>query len=125
MDNVVQAFDPETGQVREDEQGKLKVQVVIDWPVSSGLKCAGEYKRFFERAKHLSNYHPNFKDVTFHFLHCNLIRYQTKLYDDRVNSISVFSQEEQEYLQCYCWLRQWPEFFRPKELFSVMEDNQA
>jgi hypothetical protein len=22
-------------------------------------------------------------------------------------------------------LRQWPEFFKPKELFSVMEDNQA
>ena len=58
-------------------------------------------------------------------MHCNPLRYQTKLYDERVNSFSIFSEEEQEFLQCYRWLRQLPEFFKPKELFSTMEDNQA
>jgi len=42
-----------------------------------------------------------------------------------VNSFSRFSEEEQEILQCYHWLRQWPGFFEPKELFSTLEDNQA
>jgi len=73
----------------------------------------------------LNNYHPNIKRVSFQHLHCNPLRYQTKLYDERVNSFSIFSEEEQEFLQCYRWLRQLPEFFKPKELFSTMEDNQA
>jgi hypothetical protein len=58
-------------------------------------------------------------------LHCNPLRYQTKLYDERVNGFSIFNEEEQEFLQCYRWLRQLPEFFKPKELFSTMEDKQA
>jgi hypothetical protein len=75
--------------------------VVADWPISAGLKGAKEYKKFFEWAKHLNNYHPNVKDVSFQHLHCNPIRYQTKLYYERVNSFSIFSEEEQEFLQCY------------------------
>jgi hypothetical protein len=58
-------------------------------------------------------------------LYCHPIRYQTKLYEERVNSFSIYSEEEQEFLQCYRWLRQWPEFFKPKELFSTTEDNQT
>jgi hypothetical protein len=73
----------------------------------------------------LNNYHPNIKDVSFQHLYCNPIHYQTKLYDKRVNSFSKISEEEQEFLQCYRWLRQLPEFFKPKELFSTVEDNQA
>jgi hypothetical protein len=42
-----------------------------------------------------------------------------------VNNLRTFTEEEQEFLQCYRWLRRWPEFFKPKELFSVLEDNQA
>jgi hypothetical protein len=37
MDKIVENFDPDTGQVHEDEQGKLKIQVVVDWPVTAGL----------------------------------------------------------------------------------------
>ena len=37
----------------------------------------------------------------------------------------VFSEAEQEFLQCYYKLRQWPEFCKPEELFSVMDDSQA
>jgi hypothetical protein len=125
IDRIVQAFDPETGQVHKDKQGKLKVQLVVDWPINAVLNGENEYNRFFEWAKHLNNYHPDIKDVAFQLLRSNPIRYRTKLYDDRVNSFSIFSEEEQEFLWCYRWLRQWPEFFKPKELFSEIEDNQA
>jgi hypothetical protein len=125
MQKIVQAFDPETGQVYRDKQGHLKVQVVVDWPISAGTLGGEEYKRFFEWAKHLNNYHPSTKDVSFQHMNYYPIRYQTILYDERVNSFNIFSEKEQEFLQCYCWLRQWPEFFKPKELFSVLEDSQA
>jgi len=123
MNKIVQAFDPETGQVNKDEQGQLKVQVVVDWPISVGLMGGEEYKRFFEWAKHLNNYHPDIKEVSFQ--HSCPIRYQTKIYDERVNSLSIFSEEEEEFLQCYHKLRQWPEFCKPKELFAVLGDSQA
>ena len=123
IDKIVEVFEPQTGQAPTDEKDQPKLQVV--WPVSAGFKGAKEYKKFFEWAKHLNNYYPNIKDVSFQHLHRNPIRYQTKLYDERVNSFSIFSEEEQEFLQCYFWLWQWPEFFKPKELFSTMEDNQA
>jgi hypothetical protein len=78
MDKIVEAFDSGTGQVREDEQGKLKVQVVIDWPVSSGLRGGEEYKSFFKGAKHLNDYHPEVTDVTFQIEGYTTMRYQTK-----------------------------------------------
>jgi len=123
MDKIVEAFDPETGQVYKDEQGRLKVQVVVDWPICTGLKRDKEYEKFFEWAQHLNNYNPDIKNISFQ-QRC-LIHYQTTLYDERVNSLSIFSQEEQEFLQRYRWLRQWPEFFQPQELFSVIEDSRA
>jgi hypothetical protein len=101
MDKIVQAFDPETGQVYKDEQGLLKVQVVVDWPICASLKRSKEYKRFFKWAEHLNNYHPNIKGVSFQHMHYYPIRYQTKIYDDRVNSLNTFSEEEQEFLQSY------------------------
>ena len=42
-----------------------------------------------------------------------------------MNSFSIFSEEEQEYLQHYRRMRQWPEFFKPKDLFSAMGENKA
>jgi ankyrin repeat protein len=125
MQKIVEAFDPVTGQVRKDEQGKLKVHVVVDWPVSYSLLGGEEYKSFFESAKHLNNYHPDIKDESFQTLQFSTIRYQTKLYDELVNSLHVFNQKEQEFLQFYLWLRQWPELFEPLKLFSVLENNQA
>ena len=86
MEKIVQSFDPETGQVYKDEQGRLKVQVVVDWPISSGLKDGEEYKKFFEWAKHLFNYH---QDITDEFFPYSLIRYRTKPWDERVNSFNL------------------------------------
>jgi hypothetical protein len=38
MDKIVEAFDSNTRQVFKDDKGELKMQKVIDWPVSAGLK---------------------------------------------------------------------------------------
>jgi hypothetical protein len=121
----VEVFEAETCQAPTYEKGQLKLQVLVDWPISACFKDAKGYKKFFEWAKDMNNYRPHIKDVSFQHLHCNPIRYQIKLYDERMKSCSVVSEEEQEFLPCYRWLRQWPEFFKPKELFSTMEDNQA
>jgi hypothetical protein len=122
MDKIVQAFDPQTGQVHTDDKGKLKVQLVIDWPVSTGLGGGKDYKMFFEWAKQFRDYHPDITDKHFQY---SPIRYQTKLYDERESSFSVFSEEEQEFLRCYVKLRQWPEFTNPTELLFAIKNNQA
>jgi hypothetical protein len=71
--------------------------VVVDWSVSAGLLGVKEYRNFFKWAEDLNNYHPNSQEVTFKHLHYYPIRYQTKLYDERVKSVSIFSEEEQEF----------------------------
>jgi len=125
LDKIVQSFDPETGQVHKDKQDKLKVQVVVDWPFTAGFQCEKEYKRFFEWAKHLNNYHPDITDKTLRLKNYHQLRYQTKPYDERVSRLSVFSQEECHFLQDYRRLRQSPERFKPKEVFFAMGSNQA
>jgi hypothetical protein len=42
----VQVFDNKTWQETEDEQGKGKVQVVMDWPNGAGIEEA-KVKSFF------------------------------------------------------------------------------
>ena len=111
IDEIVKALDPENCQ--------LKVQVVVDWPIRTGLR-EHEYNKFFEWASHLNNYHSDNKEVIFPLGSYCPLRYQTKTYDGRVSSLRVFGQQEQQFLENYRWLRQLPEFFRPEELFSVM-----
>ena len=125
MKKILQAFDPETGLVRKDEQGQLKVQVVIDWPISTGLTGGEEYKKFFEWTEHLNNYHLDITNESFRYLNYYPIRYKTKLYNERVKSFNIFSEKEKEFLQCYLWLRQWPELIKPKELFSEIKESKA
>jgi hypothetical protein len=125
LDKIVESFDPETGQVHKDEQGKLKIQVVVDWPFTAGFQCDKEYKCFFEWAKHLNNYHPDITDKTLGLKKYHPLRYQTKQYDERMSRLSIFSQEECQFLQDYHRLRLSPERFKPKELFFVMGSNQA
>ena len=125
LDKIVQSFDPVTGQVRKDEQGKLKMHVVVDWPFTAGFQCEKEYRRFFEWAKHLNNYHPDITDKTLGLRNYHPLRYQTKPYDERVSRLNVFTQEECQFLQDYRRLRQSPERFKPKELFFAMGSNRA
>jgi hypothetical protein len=111
--------------VHRDGQGNTKIQVVVDWPYTAGSFRSKEYECFFQWAEHLNNYHPNVIAVTFQINGYHPIRYQTKTYDERVSRLNIFSQEECQFLQDYQRLRRSPERFRPKELFSEMEDNQA
>jgi hypothetical protein len=73
--------------------------MVIDWPNSAGILGGKEYKRLFEWAKHLNNYDSNIKHVSSQHLHCSPIRFQTKLYDERVNSFSILSEEEEGFFR--------------------------
>jgi len=127
MDKIVEAFDPETGQVRKDDKGELQIQEVVDWPLREGKMYGPELKEFFKYAKHPNKYHPEIKDISsskvpkgYHPLH-----YQTKAFDECTKSLSVFTQDEREFLERYRWLRNVPEFFKPKELFSVLSNAEA
>ena len=125
MGKIVETFDPNTGQIRKHEEGNLKIQVVVDWPVTSGLSGGKEYKSFFKWAKHFNNYDPDITEEIFRLKDDRIIRYQVVTYDDRVCRLTVFCQQERQFLESYRWLRQLPEFLRPKELFSEMKDKQA
>ena len=125
MDNIVQVFDPERGQVNKDEQGSLKINIVIDWPNTAGFRRCKEYRRFFKWANQFNNYHPDITDETSRLKGCHPMRYQTKTNDARLNKLSVFCQQERQFLESYRLLRQLPAFFKPKELFCLIKDKQA
>ena len=125
MTNIVQVFDPETGQVSKDEQGNLKIKVVVDWPNGAGFRRNKEYRSFFKWANQFNNYHPDIRDETYQVKGYHPMRYQTKTYDERVCRLSVFCREERQFIESYFLLRNLPEFFKPKELFSTMGNNQA
>jgi hypothetical protein len=125
MGKIIQAFDPETGKVHRDEQGKLIIQVVVDWPVTAGFLYEKEYQSFFKWAKHFNNYHPEVANEIFQLKGYHPMRYQTTRYDERITSLSIFSQHDQQFLQDYCRLLQPPDRYKPKEIFSVMQDYQA
>ena len=125
VDIIVQVFDSQTGQVSRDEQGNLKMNVVIDWPNSACVRRDKEYRSFFKWVSQFNNYHPDITDETFQLKGYHPFRYQTKTYDERVNKLSVFCQQERQFLESYRWLRQLPEFFKPKELFSAMGDKRT
>ena len=125
LDNFEEAFDPITGQVHKDVEGQPKVQVVIDWPVTAGLKRSEQYKSFFEWAEHLNNYHSGMKQDFLQMEGFKPMICQTETYDNWLRSVSVFIQQEQQFLQDYLRLRQLPELYEPKEIFSSMKENQA
>jgi ankyrin repeat protein len=124
MNKIVEAFDPETGLVRRDEKGELKIQEVVDWPIS-GFRSGKEYTSFFKWATDLNDYHTETTVEDSLLKGYTPVRYQTKNYDDRVTSISTFSQEESKFLEDYRRLRQLPEFFKPKEMFSAIGNKHA
>ena len=118
-------FQTNEGLIHNDEQDKPKILVVNDWPICAGFRRGEEYKRFFKEANYLNDYHREVTDVTFQIEGYHPLRYQTKSYDERVSRLSVFCQQERQFLESYYLLRQLPEFFTPKELFSEIEDSQV
>ena len=125
MKKIVDFFQTKVGQIPKDEQDELKILEVIDWPICAGFRRGEEYESFFKEAKHLNDYHLEVTDVTFQIKGYHQMRYQTKPYDERASRLNVFSQEERQFLESYRWLCKLPEFFKPEELFSEMEDSQA
>ena len=122
MEKIVQAFDPETGQVHKDYKGSLKIQEVADWPVSSGVKGGAEWKHLFKSAEHHNNYHPEVMGISKRY---QTLRYQTKVFDECTKSLSVFTKDELEFLEGYCCLRDMKDFFEPGDLFCVMNNAEA
>ena len=100
---------------------------MVDWPVSAGLTRDAEYNDFLKWAEHLNNYHPEVMDTvpskvpnSYHSPH-----YQTKAHDKYTKSLSIFTQNEQDFLDQYCWLHQLSEFFRTEDLFCVINNVEA
>jgi hypothetical protein len=126
MDPIVEAFDSETGQVCKDDQGRLKIQQVVDWPVSAGLTYGEELNKFFKWAKHLNNYHPELMDIS----HSKVpkgyhpLRYQTKEYDECTQSLRVFNKDERKFLKLYSLLHDKQIFVNPKDIRSGMNISE-
>jgi hypothetical protein len=57
MDKIVENPDPEIGKMHKVEQGKLKIQMSIDWFITAGLLGNKEYKYFYKWAQRFINYH--------------------------------------------------------------------
>jgi len=125
MQKIVEFFQTKEVQIDKDEQDKLQILVVIDWPISAGFRQGEDYERFFKKAKHLNDYHLEFTDVTSQNESYHPLRYQTKPYDERGRRLNELCQQERQFLESYRWLLQLPEFFNPKELFAVMEDRKV
>jgi len=89
IDKIVQDFDPEIVQVHKNKQGQLKVQVVIDWPNSTGLRGGEVYKKFFDWAEKFKDNHPDITSKSSRYLHYSPICYETELYGEGANSLSV------------------------------------
>jgi hypothetical protein len=127
MQKIEKAFDPETGQVRVDDTGEPKIREVVDWPVGAGLNGEKEWINFFKWAEQLNNYHPDIMNIShdkvpkgYHSL-----RYQTKAFDERTNSLSVFAEEEREFLENYVFLRDRSLSFKVEDLFTSMGNSDS
>ena len=125
LDKILEVFDAETGQVNKDKEGQLRIREVIDWPISGRILGPREYKGFFQWATQFNDYEPEIKEEYPQARGYHPIRYQTKVYEGQVNNLRIFNQEEKEFLQGFRLLSKLPEFFKPKEVFSVMKNDQA
>jgi ankyrin repeat protein len=112
-------------EVFKDEKDQLRIREVIDWPVSGRLLRRREYKRFFKWAKQFNDYQPEIREEFPWARGYHPIRYQTKAYEGQVNNLRIFNLEEKEFLQGFRKLSEFPEFFKPKEVFSVMQNDEA
>ncbi|KAI2802374.1 hypothetical protein BLOT_009821 [Blomia tropicalis] len=114
LENILETFDKDTGLFKK-ENGKFKIQEIVDWPETSILN-KGEYNDFFKWATEFNNYHPTYKNVKFKDYYP--IRYQTKEFNERQCSLNVFSQSDQQFLKQYQSVQQFPDIFILNELFD-------
>ncbi|KAI2796149.1 hypothetical protein BLOT_016071 [Blomia tropicalis] len=114
LKNILETFDKDTGLFKK-ENGKFKIQEIVDWPETSILN-KGEYNDFFKWATEFNNYHPTYKNVKFKDYYP--IRYQTKEFNERQCSLNVFSQSDKQFLKQYQSVIQFSDFFNLNELFD-------
>jgi len=114
--SYVQVFDNKTGQETKDEHGKGKVQVVR---VLASEEA--KFTSFFKWTKHFNNYHLEITNGIFQLRSYHPICYQTKAHDERGIRLTVFCQQERQFLESYRWLCKLPEFFQLKEFFSTIK----
>ena len=72
----------------------------------------------------INDYRPEFTEEVLQVQGNHPMIYQTEPHDERLRNLSVFSQQEQQFLQDYRRLRQLPELFELKEIFSSMRNKQ-
>jgi hypothetical protein len=123
MDKIVQVFAPKMEKGKADEV-EPKVLEVVDWPVTAGLTGDAEYNDLFKWAEHLKNYHTEVMNSVHNKVPKGYhpIRYQTKVFDECTKILSVFTQDEREFLQRFRWLREMKDFFKPKNLCCIMNN---
>ena len=119
--SYVQVFDNKTGQATKDERNKGKIQVLIVWPNGAGIRRGKGYKLTLKGLSIFSNYHPDITNEIFQLRSYHPICYQTKANDVRVIRLTVFCQQERQFLESYRWLCKLPEFFQLKEFFSTIK----
>ena len=85
----------ETGKMHKFEQGKIKIQMVIDLSVSAGLLVIKEYKCFCKCGKHLNIDHTK-TTIKKNSLAQMLLTffYQTETYGERVTCERIFTEEK-------------------------------
>jgi ankyrin repeat protein len=105
------------GNILKDENGHLKIQEVLDWPISEFLSSETEYSDFYRWADQFNNYDP--KPVNDRFGR-TLIRYQTRAIDEQRRNLNVFTEVERDFLEKYAQLRS---LYRPEFLLSSLKDE--
>jgi hypothetical protein len=65
MDKIVEFFDPGIEKIYKDEQGNLKIPLVVDWPHNVGILTNKEYTRFIENVKDSHEYHADTTEKIF------------------------------------------------------------
>ncbi|KAI2802000.1 hypothetical protein BLOT_010192 [Blomia tropicalis] len=117
LNNILKTFDSITGLIKKDNSGKFKIQDVVDWPSNKRIKKE-EFYEFFKWIEQFNEYHPLTKNVEFENNSINLIRYQTKKFNERQCSLNVFSQSDQLFMKQYQLLQKYPKFFNLNTLFN-------
>lgn len=81
-------------------EGTPIIEQVSNWPRSGALRQGPEHKKFFHRANHRNNYHPQSKEGEQYADY-----YITTPFDSKVCNLRVFSQQEQSLLETWSTLR--------------------
>jgi hypothetical protein len=112
MSKILEVFDCKTEEGKNNN-GETEIREMSKWPLCKGITGGAQWKMFFTYAKPVNNYHPEENDNP-----CSKVTkcYQPIGYDVRTKRLSIFTQDEQEFLREYLALLQL------KKTYSFMGD---